>query len=90
MNSNIEKVEKLMRKFQKIAHHAQFGRKWNYNQNNRLEMSYLKHFLTKSKFTDMELTFQRSKTMRINFRTMKLPNTTQIFECMHLCGTLEL
>jgi hypothetical protein len=67
MTTNIEKVEKLMRKFQKMAHHAQFVRKWNYNQNNKLEMSCPKHVSTKSKFTNMRLVFQRSQAMRKNF-----------------------
>jgi len=67
MNTNIEKVEKLMRKFKKIAHHAQFVRKWNYNQNNKLELSCPKHVSTKSKSTYMKLVFQRSKVMRKNF-----------------------
>jgi hypothetical protein len=59
MNTNIEKVEKLMRKFKKIAHHAQFVRKWNYNQNNKLELSCPKRVSTKSEFTYMKLVFSK-------------------------------
>jgi hypothetical protein len=90
MNTNIEMVEKMMEKIQKIVHHEQFVRKWNYNQKNKLEMCCLKHVLTKNKFTDMRLVFQRSKAMKRKFKTMKMPNTTQFSKCMHLCGTPKL